>query len=899
MKRSRTAVCPLLTDVASSSSSSSSNNTYIDNGDCTYVCEYCHAKFWFDERVVSLSTRNSVRYNKCCKGGRVHLLFPNDPPSEIKNLFEQSAFLDNIRLYNSIFSMTSFGATINDSINDGSAPYVFRIEGQIHHWLGTICPPVGETPRFLQMYIYDTDNELRNRLRFFPDVQRANVHETFVASLIHVLDNNNELIKLFRSARDLCHTVDVPNFFIQLHTSYKKICYDTPVNDCIGAIVCDNDSISHEFDIVVHHNNAGPQRVSESGWSPALRLHVPADEHEKRLTINMFYSYQLHDRLNTYTLLLRAGRLFQQYLVDAYVCVKQERLTYFRQNQNQLRCEHLRGIHDAVGRGDNDEHSIGKRIILPSTFVGGPRYMYKHYHDALAICRVHGNPQYFITFTCNVKWPEITRYISQYPSLKAQDRPEIVVRVFKMKVDSLVDFLKVEQPFGPVVAEYTIEFQKRGLPHFHLLLWVHEKHRIRDAEELDNYISAEIPDPAGDPLLHKVVTELMMHGPCGIVKPHARCMSTGVCSKKFPKPYRKTTIFDKKGYVHYKRPLSGRSVIKNDVPLNNAFVVPYNKTLARRFRAHINVEYCGWNMMIKYLFKYISKGVDRICFRISKTTDSSSTTQQTPTTTIDEITDFTDARFICPHEAAWRLLNFGIHALHPAVQVPAVHEEEMQKLYFKNNEHLDRLLRNQFCKRTTLTEWLHNNAVDPAGRHLRYVDYLTQYRWDCGSKHWIPRSNNRRTNNEERTIGRLAYVHPGSGELFYLRLLLFHQRGCESFVDIKMVSGQIQPTYRAACEKLGLLGDDKEWQFAFTEAAAWATPSELRSLFTHMLLLCDVSDPIEFWESQWRTMGDDIQQTYQLMNEDDIRDYVLYEIQLLFNSGVTNTSLSDFGLPLP
>jgi len=70
--------------------------------------------------------------------------------------------------------------------------------------------------------------------------------------------------------------------------------------------------------------------------------------------------------------------------------------------QPTLRNEYFQGLHDALLKGDFDGHDVGKRTILPTSFTGGPKYMYKHYQDALAICRVHGNPQYFITFTCNV-----------------------------------------------------------------------------------------------------------------------------------------------------------------------------------------------------------------------------------------------------------------------------------------------------------------------------------------------------------------------------------------------------------------------------------------------------------------------------------------------------------------
>lgn len=78
--------------------------------------------------------------------------------------------------------------------------------------------------------------------------------------------------------------------------------------------------------------------------------------------------------------------------------------------------------------------------------------MYKHYQDALAICRIYGNPQYFVTFTCNVKWPEIVRYMDTHGVDHSQNRPDIIARVFQMKVEAFILFLKDDKPFGNVDA---------------------------------------------------------------------------------------------------------------------------------------------------------------------------------------------------------------------------------------------------------------------------------------------------------------------------------------------------------------------------------------------------------------------------------------------------------------
>ncbi|GJR33942.1 DNA helicase [Tanacetum coccineum] len=69
------------------------------------------------------------------------------------------------------------------------------------------------------------------------------------------------------------------------------------------------------------------------------------------------------------------------------------------------------------------------------------------------------NPQFFITFTCNVNWLEIRRYMAQYPQLMTSDSVDIVCRVFEQKIHTLVAFLKKERTFGNVMGVlYTESF---------------------------------------------------------------------------------------------------------------------------------------------------------------------------------------------------------------------------------------------------------------------------------------------------------------------------------------------------------------------------------------------------------------------------------------------------------
>ncbi|KAL3627968.1 hypothetical protein CASFOL_028070 [Castilleja foliolosa] len=894
--------------------------TYFDDGDCEYVCEYCSAFFWFAERNMRASRRDRPGYFHCCKSGAVRLPYPLYPPPSMKSLFEDVSFMENIRAYNNMFSMKSFGAQIDDAVNDGRGPYVFKVSGQVSHWIGSICPPASEAPRFLQLYIYDTDNEVSNRLRFFGRSDQSSLSSDVVRVLSDTLRSCNEYVRLFKSASEMCGVSADCDFSVRLYSKVGDRRYDPPASGSLGAIVCGADTNASNYDIIVHKRDGPPHRVSKlhPSYMPLqypllfpfaepgsldMRLHSLPEVKARNLIVNMYYSFYIHDRDCVYSLLLNGGRLFQQYLVDAYTCIEQSRLDFVKSNQNIFRSEFVAGLYDALGKGDSSAHNIGKRVLLPSSFTGGPRYIYKHYQDALAICRVYGNPQYFITFTCNVKWPEISRHVERIRSTGAQNRPDIIARVFRIKVQQFLQFMKSDKTFGDIDAYlYTIEFQKRGLPHCHTLIWVTQPFKIQDAADIDTYISAEIPDPSTDPALHKIVTDLMIHGPCGLARPTSPCMRDGRCSKSFPKMLECNSRFDKYGYVHYRRRDSMHHAIKSGVALDNRYVVPYNETLSRRFSAHINVEHCGWNMMIKYLFKYISKGADRVRFSISKSDSSPAADLDTTIPAMNEVKSFIDGRYICPHEAAWRILDFPIHERNPAVEVLDVHLENMQNVTFRENLRLQAIVRNPSFGKTTLTEWLARNKRDESGRDLTYVNYSSRYWWCKTAMSWFSRMR-----LQNPAIGRFAYVHPTSVELFYLRILLSHQCGYRSFADIRTVGNVVHDTYRSACDSLGLLGDDREWLTAFVESSSWATSSELRVLFVHLLLFCEVSQPLVFWENQWKGMGDDIRlrlisqvsNPNCFINDDDVQQSVLFELEKLLNAATPSKSLSDFGLLLP
>ncbi|GKC43193.1 hypothetical protein Tco_1060915 [Tanacetum coccineum] len=236
---------------------------YRHIGNCTHSCQHCGALFWYEERLRNTARGLRPRYNRCCKGGRVALRTYQVYPQYLKLLLEDRHFMDNIRAYNQMFSMTSVGAKVDESINNGRGPYVFKISGQLYHWIGSLCPSEGDPPRFLQLYIYDTDNEVDNRMNHFGG-DNSELRRDIVEGLINLLDTHNALVQLFRTAREKLKDTHIPNFKVRLYNVIGAREYELPTGDMLGTIVYETGpGADMDYNIILERRSGYPQRVNK------------------------------------------------------------------------------------------------------------------------------------------------------------------------------------------------------------------------------------------------------------------------------------------------------------------------------------------------------------------------------------------------------------------------------------------------------------------------------------------------------------------------------------------------------------------------------------------------------------------------------------------------------------
>jgi len=224
-----------------------------------------------------------------------------------------------------------------------------------------------------------------------------------------------------------------------------------------------------------------------------------------------------------------------------------------------------------------------------------------------------GRPDIFLTFTCNSSWPEIIE--ASKPDHPA-DRPDIVARVFQLRVEELMRDIMDRHVLGRIVAfTRVIEFQKRGLPHCHMLLILADECKPRDTETVDKLVQAEIPDPELYPRLYKLVTGCMMHRACHSL-PDAACRkdcsdSDVQCKKRFPKPECLESSLDENGYASYRRRRRFTVTLRSEgreFVVSDEYCVSYNSYLLLKYEAHMNLEICSSVKCFKYLYKYVFKG---------------------------------------------------------------------------------------------------------------------------------------------------------------------------------------------------------------------------------------------------------------------------------------------------
>lgn len=431
-------------------------------GPMNVKCKHCNALHFKDEMVAG----KGKSFNTCCNHGKVKIddiKYPN----YLTNLFinndtNSNAFLNNIRRYNSNFAFASLNTNVVNFNNNRPGPFCFKSLGDVYYKIITsLHANENTTPTNGQVFIYDGEEAVNYRKARDNTLKKdilQNLQTMFKEHNIHaqsylMMQEELDLQKEISAANNTNDTVPELRMVFTIRDNLDPNRYNIQRANEVAAIFTTNaDGEIPESWVVIRDShdrqlkNVPLSDKNVDAWlypiffpfgtgtwhSKIPKINIERNTREKYVTRNKWLKYMIAFREESSNIFLRGRRLFQQFLVTSYVNIQKEFLNWCRYNQKTLKADSYTGLKEYLqNRDQNHNKQVGKMIILPSSFVGSPRYMQQLYQDAMAEVRNSGVPHLFITQTCNPNWKEMRENL--FEGQQPNDRPDLIARVFRLK----------------------------------------------------------------------------------------------------------------------------------------------------------------------------------------------------------------------------------------------------------------------------------------------------------------------------------------------------------------------------------------------------------------------------------------------------------------------------------
>jgi hypothetical protein len=589
-----------------------------DVGPMTVQCAECSAIMFAGEccNPKDVARGQAHRFKMCCGDGLVAVPKCPRPTQSLNDLLIN-------KLGNQLPSLNALVAFVGINAYKAEVPgkqYTYRIVG---HFDRVICSNLLATPTFAGVYIYDADQQvlLREKLQQGYDASDQIEQADIRAVTDYLLEYNPFAVTLQLGAADQHTPIELLS--ASLYTMKKPASKGGGVS-----ILYPGDGVSRpHFGVATLKGNSIRDAPSvQLGWSDELNnsQHISYDfasydalrfpvlfphgvygwhrafksqgDGSRRVTLRQYYSYMLQDRPNPDHFLMQGKRLLQEYIVDAGAKIEDNDLKFQEHNQSALRADKYASITAAALEGYTGTlgRHFSKPQVLNKSFRNSPAQKRSKCRDFMAAFKFHGGVDAFITMTANPNWPEVQGALQA--GMSAEDRQDIVCRVFKLKLDILKQQL-IDGILGPnAVIGGVIEFQKRGLPHAHIAVSFEQASKLKAGRDVDLMICAEIPNPKAHPILHAAVLRHHVHTcKCDSDEPGS-CIKDGRCKKSFPFDFRNETVLVDCSYPLYRRRnLHASQVSKGGRTINvtDGMIVPYNPVLLLMLDCHCNVQACS------------------------------------------------------------------------------------------------------------------------------------------------------------------------------------------------------------------------------------------------------------------------------------------------------------------
>ncbi|KAL3084144.1 hypothetical protein niasHS_008613 [Heterodera schachtii] len=536
------------------------------------------------------------------------------------------------------------------------------------------------------------------------------------------------------------------------------------------------------------------------------------------------------------------------------------------------------------------EGDIGRVFMTDEHFRGSRQYYQREYANCMTICREVGKPDLLVTFTMDPECPELEEMLPTDPSGQRQqwyDRPDIICRLFIDKLNELHHDLTYKEVMGPIRGWfYSLEHQKRGLPHVHFAL-ILDWDRVRSGgvimtpeDYIGQYISAEIPEnPSGRSpevtlrrQLYNTITTMNIHT-CSA----RRCIVDGKCTKHFPRPFSYDNVYSENAYPRYRRrptaPTEKAAAENPDnygqafqykdksgkmIRVDNRQVVPFNTFLSAKYKSHINTEFVAGEGCTKYLCKYVMKGADMAFIEVKGGPEKQQKVDY------DEFHQIRLARYITSMEAflslnGTKLVRRSHEVDELDVHGPSGHriavefglkddEEDLNAVCEAAQAEEDRRARGEE-RVTQLTAYFAFNKDNPP-LGLTYARCNKKLWYDIAKKQWKPY-----VNRVVPKFCRLKTVSPNNRELLAIRLLLLVVCDPTGWEALRTHDGIVYGSFIEAAKARGLLSDNDLWMNTITDA--FQTKKSIRQRIRWLAISMQNKDVLEFVDRLLRSVAQD------------------------------------------
>ncbi|KAL8108004.1 hypothetical protein AgCh_024432 [Apium graveolens] len=282
---------------------------YLDLGAPDKICSRCDAVMWNHEKNNKSSPNKPPTFSLCCKNGQVVLDKEKQHPEPLASLLTGGVHFKHFK-QNIRFYNCMFAMSSTG--------------GKIDHSINR-----GGTPYCFKVQ----EDEINKRINVVNGGRDA-VNEEIVQFLLHMLDEHNRLVKGCQDTV-IDSRVDGLQRIFEINPRFMQLQY---------LLLFPHGDIGYYREIPLNRPVKHSKRDVEVTESE--------DPDEKGLTPHL------------------GGRLWQQYVVDAFTAIEQNRLDWIRDYQTTIRSDLYHNIKDAIQKGDRNPSNIGKSIILPASFTG-------------------------------------------------------------------------------------------------------------------------------------------------------------------------------------------------------------------------------------------------------------------------------------------------------------------------------------------------------------------------------------------------------------------------------------------------------------------------------------------------------------------------------------------------